>query len=243
MPWLQRVKTRYNTFLEGAQMAKTFSLLFMVMVSLLISTGCGAGSSAAPTEAPEMIYTRVAETIQANMTQTALFLPTGTTTPTVAPTQTPTSTTPPLPTIQGQTTGTGMVLPTVQVLNTPISIATSVTYNIPGDHARYLYNRPTDGYSIKAGQDFPLAFALENIGTTTWNTKYTWRFIGGTKCWDVTSVNLPKEVKPGERIEIFVVCIAPVENIGDYYDRWSLYTDTGLFVNGSEGYLFYTTTH
>jgi hypothetical protein len=177
------------------------------------------------------------------MTQTALFLPTSTNTPTIASTQTPTSTTPPLPTIQGQTTGTGMVMPTVQGLNTPISVPTSVAYNIPGDNARYLYNRPTDGATVTNDSEFTIVFALENIGTTTWNTKYTWRFIGGTKCWDITSVNLSKDVKPGERIEIFVVCFAPVEKAGDYYDRWALYTDTGLFVKGSEGYLFYTATH
>lgn len=224
-------------------MVKTYSLLILVMISLLVITGCGVGSSGTPTEAPEMIYTRVAQTIQANMTQTALFMPTGTTTATIAPTQTATSTTPPLPTIQAQTTGTGMVIPTVQYLNTPISVATSVTYNIPGDHARYLYNRPTDGFTIQAEHDFTIVYALENIGTTTWNTNYTWRFIGGTKCWEVTSVNLPNAVKPGERVEIFVACFAPVENIGDYYNRWALYTDSGLFVNGSEGYLFYTTTH
>lgn len=216
-------------------------LLLMMLFSMAAIAGCGIGSSGTPTEAPEMIYTRVAQTIQANMTQTSIFLPTGTNTPTVEPTLTPTSTIPPLPTIQGQATGTGMVLPTVQALNTPIGIATSVTYNIPGDHARYLYNRPSDGFEIQAGNDFTIVFALENIGTTTWNTKYSLRYMYGTPCWAVTSVPLTKDVKPGQRIEMFVACFAPQEP-GTYTDHWGLYTDTGLYVQGSEGYLSYTST-
>lgn len=223
-------------------MRKTHILLLMMLFSMAVIAGCGIGSSGTPTEAPEMIYTRVAQTIQANMTQTSLFMPTGTNTPTVEPTLTPTSTIPPLPTIQGQTTGTGIVLPTIQSLNTPIAIATSVTYNIPGDHARYLYNRPSDGFSILCDNTFTIVFALENVGTTTWNTSFTLRYMYGTKCWDVTSVPLTNSVKPGERIEMFVACFSP-QTPGDYTNHWGLYTDTGLFVQGSEGFLFYTATN
>jgi hypothetical protein len=201
----------------------TISIIAILTLGLLLAA-CDSAANGTPTEAPEMLFTRVAETVYANMTQTAAALPTLTPTP-VLPTA----------------TATIMVLPTVRPTTASIQPTAAATQIVPptsktGDYALYLYNRP-DNFTIAAGDSFNNeVIGYENIGTTTWNTKYTLRYFGGTKMWDVTSVALSKDVKPGGRIEIFVAGFAPVGK-GTYLNRWALYTDGGIFIPGSEMYI------
>jgi Ig-like domain from next to BRCA1 gene len=210
-------------------MSKTslIGLISLLCIAMLL-TACGPSVPATPTEAPEMIYTRVAETVYYSMTQTVEAMPTLTPTP-VPPT--PTATLIVLPTVK----------PTTATTTLPTAAATQIVppSSKTGDYALYLYNRP-DNFTIAAGGDFNNeVIAFENIGTTTWSTKYTLRFlatVGSTKMWDVTSVALAKDVKPGGRIEIFVAGIAPTSK-GTYLNRWALYTDGGMFIPGSEMYI------
>jgi hypothetical protein len=205
-------------------MLKTkISSILAILVLAVIFTACGSAANGTPTEAPEVIFTRVAETVFYSFTQTAEAMPTLTSTP-IPPTATVTIIQ--LPTIQptGSTTS-----PTVAYTQ-PVSSGPH-----SGDYALYLYNRP-DNFHIAIGGEFSEVIGYENIGSTTWNTKYSFKFFGGTKMWDVTSIALSKEVKPGQRIEIFIAGFAPVTN-GTYLNRWALYTDTGVFIPGSEMYI------
>jgi hypothetical protein len=200
-----------------------FGIVTLLMLSLIF-TACGTATSGTPTEAPEMIFTRVAETVFYSVTQTAEAIPTLTPTP-IPPT--PTATLIVLPTIQPSV---ATALPTVGVTQTASSGSHS------GDYALYLYNNPSDPVNVARGADFTEAIGFQNIGSTTWNTKYTLRFYGGVQMWGVTSVALTKSVKPGEKIEVFIVGIAPVST-GTFLNRWALYTDSGLFISGSEMYI------
>ncbi len=201
-----------------------FCSIFTLLTLSFIFTACGTAANATPTESPEMIFTRVAETVFYSVTQTAEAIPTMTPSP-IPPT--PTATIIMLPTIQSTSS---LIVPTVG------GTQSSSTGSHSGDYALYLYNRP-DNFQIAKGDVFNNeVIGYENIGTTTWNTKYTLRFYGGTKMWDVTSIAFSKTVKPGERIELFVAGYAPV-NSGTYLNRWALYTDTGAFLPGSEMYI------
>jgi len=201
-----------------------FYSIFALLTLSLIFAACGSALSVTPTESPEMIFTRVAETVFYSVTQTAEAIPTMTPSP-IPPTATATLIR--LPTIQATSS---LILPTVGVTQS------SSTGSHSGDYALFLYNSP-DNFHIAIGDVFNNeVIGYENIGTTTWNTKYTFRFYGGTKMWDVTSVALSKTVKPGERIEFFVAGYAPV-NPGTYLNRWAMYTDTGVFLPGSEMYI------
>jgi hypothetical protein len=138
-------------------------------------------------------------------------------------------------------TATVIKLPTIQTTNSSITQIAGNTQSISpvshsGDYALYLYNSP-DNFHVAPGAPFQgEVIAYENIGTTTWNTKYTLRFFGGTKMWDITSVAVTQDVKPGGRFEFFIAGFAPLE-AGTYLNRWALYTDTGIFVPGSEMYV------
>lgn len=201
-----------------------FSRILITLAFALIFTGCGTAINGTPTDSPEVIMTRVAQTVFYSVTQTAQAKPTSTSTP-IPPT--PTVTIIQLPTIQTTKTSSSPLIPTTQAVS-PGSHS--------GDYALYLYNTP-DNFHMSPGQPFNgEVIAYENIGTTTWNTGYTLRFFGGTKMWDITSVNLTQTVAPGQRVEIFIAGIAPVDN-GTYLNRWALYTDGGTFVPGSEMYV------
>lgn len=202
---------------------RTIGILALLSLSLIF-TACGEAVNGTPTEAPEMLFTRVAETIFYSVTQTAEAMPTLTPTP-IPPT--PTVTIIVLPTIK-PTTST--VLPTVGVTQS------SSTGSHSGDYAVWKYNRP-DNFEMKAGSSINNeVIGLMNVGTTTWNTKYTLRFVGGTQMWDVVSVAASKAVKPGESIEFFMPVFAPTSK-GTYLSYWALFTDTGLQVPGSDGYI------
>jgi len=197
-------------------------LVFLVVVFIL--TACGSAANGTPTEAPEMIFTRVAETVFYSVTQTAAAIPTLTPSP-IPPTLTATIFM--LPTIQPTTS---------RILSTVGVTQSASTGSHSGDYALYLYNHPSDPVNVSEGGNFSEAIGFENIGSTTWNTKYTLRYYGGTQMWGVTSVALTNTVKPGERIEVFIAGIGPITK-GTYLNRWALYTDTGVFISGSEMYV------
>jgi hypothetical protein len=200
-----------------------FGITALLALSFIF-TACGAAANGTPTEAPEMIFTRVAETVFYSVTQTAEAIPTLTPTP-ILPT--PTATIIVLPTIQSTIS---TILPTVGVTQ---SVSTG-THS--GDYAQFLYNSPSDPVTVARGSEFSEAIGFLNIGSTTWSTKYTLRFYGGVQMSGVTSVALTKAVKPGERAEIIIAGIAPVTK-GTYLNRWALYTDSGLYISGSEMYI------
>jgi hypothetical protein len=171
-----------------------------------------------------MIFTRVAETVFYSVTQTAAAMPSLTPTP-ILPT--PTATIIVLPTIQSTSS---VIVPTVGVTQSNSSGSHS------GDYALFLYNHPSDPVNVARGANFTEVIGFQNSGSTTWNIKYSLRFYGGVQMWGVTSVALTQAVKPGEKIEVFIAGIGPSTK-GTYLNRWALYTDSGLYISGSEMYI------
>ncbi|MDZ4158238.1 MAG: hypothetical protein U1B80_00470, partial [Anaerolineaceae bacterium] len=73
----------------------------LCLVCLVSLTACGSPAPIEPTLDPNAIYTQAAQTVAAQLTQTALVAPTATSTPEPTPTvPEPTPTFPPIPTLE-----------------------------------------------------------------------------------------------------------------------------------------------
>jgi hypothetical protein len=197
------------------------SILFGILL-LGILTACGPKTVATPTEAPEAIYTRVAATVQMNMTQTALAMPTST--PTLEPTAMPTATSTviPLPTIPQGTSLTA--LPTLTGMPTLASQPTQS--NVP---LRVTSQSPIDGTILAPVEEFMLYWRLQNTSSTTWTKDYYVGWFSGAQIWGITKVTLDTDVAPGKFVEVYVHGTAP-EAVGEYITRWALYTSGGQFI-------------
>jgi Ig-like domain-containing protein/CARDB protein len=85
----------------------------------------------------------------------------------------------------------------------------------------------TDGAYFPAGAPFVKTWRLQNIGTCTWTTSYSLVYYSGEQLGGVTPVMMPKEVKPGEMVNISINMVAP--QTGGYHDStWILSNASGV---------------
>jgi hypothetical protein len=183
-------------------------------VALVLVTSACSRAETTPTPRPEELYTQAAQTVQAGLTQTAMLQPTSAATQTPAPTNTTT------PTLAATTTSA--VSPTNPVA--PTSPRPSVA-----DKAEWVSQNPADGAVLAPGQEFTLTWTVKNIGTTTWNTKYQLRYYLANAAlrFGASDIKFPKEVKPGESLDLTVNMKAPSAG-GDYMTIWVLTNDQGV---------------
>ena len=66
-----------------------------------------------------------------------------------------------------------------------------------------------DGTKIVGGTSFVKTWRLRNAGSCTWSTAYDLAFVDGDLMGGPKFVDMPKEVKPGETIDLSVTMIAP----------------------------------
>ena len=67
---------------------------------------------------------------------------------------------------------------------------------------------------------------MRNAGTCTWSKDYTFRFTQGDRMGGPQSINLEREVKPGETYTFELDLTAPVEP-GTYTGRWEIFDAQG----------------
>lgn len=189
-----------------------FNTVGILIALVLVTTACSRAETT-PTPRPEELYTQAAQTFQAALTQTAALLPTSTATMTPAPTNTVT------PTLAA--TATSAVTATNPVA--PTSARPTVA-----DKASWVSQNPVDGTVLAPGQEFTMTWTIKNIGTTTWNTSYQLRYYlaDATLRFGAADIRFPKEVKPGENIDLTVGMKAP-SAAGDYTTIWVLTNDQG----------------
>jgi len=196
------------------------SYLTIVIACTLLLAACSPNTPTAPTQAPEVINTQIAQTISAAIAQTEAAQPTSapaeivvtaTTAPTEVPTETP----------AGMVTNTPFAIPTQAAL---VPTSNSPTANqFSGDHCQYLYNHPSDGSVHSANDNFLVTFGIANNGGTLWNTKdYSLRWVGGTNIYGNANLALTNSVQPGGKIEMFIRAFAP-DTTGKYISYWALY--------------------
>ncbi len=90
----------------------------------------------------------------------------------------------------------------------------------------FLSETVPDGSSFAAGATFEKTWTLKNAGTCTWTTDYAAVFVEGKQMGAPTSVPLPKEVKPGQKVTIRVTFTAP-DTPGTYRSTWRLQDENG----------------
>jgi len=190
---------------------KKRSIILSVVLIILAATVLTACGSVAPTEDANVKFTEIASTVQAQLTQNALLTPSATPTleSTATPTLEPATATPSGPTA------------------TPVTPTATVALS-GGDNSKYIADVSIpDGTQFKPGTGFTKTWRIQNIGSTTWSTQYKLVYVDGVTGGNNTlSVDLPKEVKPGETIEISVNFIAPA-NLGSYTSWWRMLNANG----------------
>jgi hypothetical protein len=219
----------------------TIAIAFTIFGMLL--SACGAAAPATPTTDPGAVYTMAAATVQAQLTQAAAANPTAvppTATPQPAPTAQPTVE----PTVEVAKQPTApfaanAVLPTVPAsgLNPNLaptqSQAQAAGFQV-GDVAQWQYNIPSDNAIFFPGVPFQMEVGLKNVGSNTWTTQYSLKFIDGQQMSGITVIPLKVAVKPGEKAIFITDLHAP----GDpnttkkpfYKSLWVLTTQSGAEV-------------
>lgn len=79
---------------------------------------------------------------------------------------------------------------------------------------------------IEPGGKFTKTWTVRNAGTCTWTKDYTFRFTQGDRMGGPQSINLEREVKPGETYTFELDLTAPVDP-GTYTGRWEIFDAQG----------------
>jgi hypothetical protein len=176
------------------------------------------------------VFTAAAETVVAQLTQSALLNPTSAP-PTVAP-----STDTPAP--SAPTNTPSLTLPLATATNQPVVAAPTVGC----DAAQFITDVTIpDGTSFSGGATFTKTWRLKNIGTCTWNSSYTLVFDSGSNMGGASSTPLASSVAPGGSIDVSVNLQAPSAD-GTYRGFWGLANASGARIpvsGGASGRSFY----
>ena len=201
--------------------SKTAHFISGSIIVFIVLTACTLFSpKPTPTE-PGALYTQAAQTVIANLTQSAVtsapvetsIPPTETLVPTATVTETPTATNLP-PT----STPTATSTPTFTPSPTPI----------PCNWARFVEDvNVKDGAVFPPNASFTKTWLIKNVGTCTWNDQYDLVFVEGDRMSAPKAVDFPEgRVRPGESVELSVDLTAP-DNEGRHRGYWMLRSDTG----------------
>ena len=211
--------------------------------AFVVLGACSPGQ-AEPTLDPAAVYTQSVQTVAARMTMTAEAIP-----------DTPTPTSTPQVTITAQTSGTPSTGATqaftqtpatatyqmpagTMASNTPMTAAATGTprQNVPTpaaggggicDSAWISEVGLQNGAAVAAGSQFTKTWLVKNTGTCTWTTGFQMAY-GWGENMNGQNTALPRNVNPGEEIEISVVLTAPSSQ-GQHGAFWRLRTDTQVF--------------
>jgi hypothetical protein len=178
-------------------------LLLLVLLSLAACSTPATPAPAAPTQDLTLLRTEVAATVLAQVPQYCALTPTATLPPTATSIPTATATVAP--------TGTVEVQGTAGTPGTPSG-------SIP-DRARYVSQTVVDGTRFAPNVTFNMTWRLQNTGTTTWTTNYSFRFWGGDQLGAPRIVQLERDVPPGDSIDITVPMRTPTRT-GEFRSRW-----------------------
>ncbi len=189
-------------------------LLFaLVLILVVILAACNLPGAASPTpEGPEAAFTRMAETVNAELTRVAGL---ATWTPSLPPL--PSDTPIPTPTFTVPAPPTKTPIPCLAVGWSDATIDVTVP----------------DNTVMAPGQVFTKTWRLTNIGTCTWNSAYQLIFDHGDPMGVSTTYAQPltsTTVAPGQTVDVTVSLTAPATT-GTYTGYWR-FRDPGGVVFG-----------
>jgi len=211
---------------------KIFRILSVIVTVALVLSACNLPSNT-PTEQvnPNAVFTAAAETVVAQLTQSALLNPTS-----APPTAVPATNTPAAP--SAPTNTPGLSLPLATATTQPVVVAPTVGC----DAAQFITDVTIpDGTSYSAGATFIKTWRLKNIGSCTWNSSYALVFDSGTSLGGASSTPLASSVAPGGSIDVSINLQAPSAD-GTYRGFWGLTNASGARIpvsGGSSGRSFY----
>lgn len=191
-------------------MTKTSRLVSTILFLALIMSACNLPGSTQEPERPsaEVVLTAAAQTVEANLTQSAVQ---NTATVPVVPTST---TVPP--------TSTLAVLPTTGS-SAPVATATKDGC----DDADFVADVTIpDGTVLDPGEDFTKTWRLRNAGTCSWTSSYSVVFSNGNSMGGPANQALTGSVNPGQTVDISINLEAP-NTPGDYQGYWKLRNAAG----------------
>lgn len=130
--------------------------------------------------------------------------------------------------------------PTSAVTSTPAPTFTSAptaTQSTAGcvDDAKFIADITIpDGTSFATPSAFTKTWRVQNIGTCTWNTTYSLKFVGGAQLGGPAAIAIPGDVVPGSEIDLSVG-LTSSGTAGSYIGQWRLTNSTGnaFGTNGS----------
>ncbi|NTW09490.1 MAG: hypothetical protein HGA28_07985 [Anaerolineaceae bacterium] len=200
---------------------KTKSLLTLSTILILALTACNfplfGGGGATPTVVT--IETVVALTVEAGGTQV----------PTLPIPTYPSTITPP---------------PPVQATLTPYPTYTPypTQTTVPCDAAKFGTDVTIpDNTKMSPGQAFTKTWRIFNSGSCTWTTAYKVIFVSGNQMSGTSPFALPKNVEPGQSVDISVNLKAP-NSAGTFTGNWKLQNPSGVnFGLGASNAPFYVT--
>jgi len=179
-----------------------YKILVVMLAGILLMNACGGAS-----QNQDEIATAVAQTVQAQNSQTEIAS---------LPTSTPIPATPSLD--QTATPGTAETLPA----------STNTLAPNPGCtlSANLIQEEPPDGKIFTPGESFLKTWWLQNTGTCTWDKTYKLVYWDGDLIGGAVSYALPVVVAPGETKEIPILLQAPATD-GSYRGFWRLKSPWG----------------
>ncbi len=184
-------------------------IIIFILFSTFISACNLSATKTEKTKESNMSHTAVALTLQANMKGI-----------TPAPT---------LPTLMepGQQGGIQSTSAPAAQNPEPEFTTAPVSGNAPCDRALFVDDISIpDNTKMDPGSTFTKTWRLQNDGSCTWTTEYALVFTSGDELDGPTSVNLPKNVPPGQGIDISVSLKAPSAS-DTYRSNWMLRNASG----------------
>lgn len=216
-------------------------ILFMLLITTLTLAACNVGATPAPTVDVNAINTAAVATamgqISAQLTQTALAVPSNTPAPTNTALALSTSALPTtgvgtaatpgaLPTLSFNTTpGTN---PTLAAGFTPISGSPVAPVSTCNNSAFVADVTIPDDTVFNPGDDFDKTWRIQNTGTCSWDEGYNLVFVSGDRSLDPTSAAVTNVVASGATVDLTVDLTAPTDE-GTYTANYQMQSDAGEY--------------
>ncbi len=206
---------RHLPILRGLQARRKYHIGALLGCLLLISA-CSPAAPKTPTADANTVLTQAAQTVSAQLTQN----------PPVTPTPAPTD--PPLPSATPSGPTATVAPPAVQPTATNAQAPTSPPASSQDNAAFVADINIPDGTGAAPGIPFEKTWRIKNIGLSTWTAAYSLVPIDGDHMGSPDSIAMPKEVRPGETVDISVKLTAPTKP-GSYQTFFRLRNAAGQY--------------
>ena len=181
---------------------------------LIMTASCNMpGREAEGSPTPDV--TQAYQTVQARLTEAALQTPSPS--PTIAASNTPAGATP-----TNTVPASNTAVPPTKAPTTVAKLCDQAEAGIPIDVTI------PDDTQFAPGQSFTKVWRLRNSGTCTWSKNYSIAVFSGEPMSAPNSVPLPKQIEPGQTVDISVDLVAPTGS-GTYQGNWKLKNEAGTW--------------